>query len=376
MERPSLAILLSLVLIVACQPAPSSPAPAAAPPRATAAPGAPAPAAGSAPAAASAPTASPALEIVRVGTILNASDAPFYLAQERGYLREEGLDQEITRFDGAQQAIAPLGADQLDVAGGGPGPGLFNAILRGVNVRIVTDRSRAVAGTRFNCVVVRKSLLDSGQVRSFADLRGRVFVENVPGVLTTSLVERELRQAGVSPQELTFTTMGFPDMLSAFANEIVDAGVQVEPFITLGEQRGIYQCWKPTSEMQQDFQIAVLLYGPTFAEKRTETARRFMVAYLRGVRDYYRAFFGDGQGRAEIVELLTRITAVRDVALLEKIAPTWMGPNGSVTLDSLRFVQRWYQERGDLTGELDLERVVDRSFVDYALTRIGRYTGP
>src|SRR5215207_3451043 len=192
----------------------------------------------------------------------------------------------------AKPASAPLGADQLDVAGGGPGPGLFNAIGRGINMRIVTDRSRAVAGTRFNCLVVRKALLDSGAVRGFADLRGKVFVENVPGVLTTSLVERELRQAGVSPGELTWTTLGFPDMLPAFSNDAVDAGVLVEPFITLGEQRGVIQCWKPTSEMEADFQIAVLLYGPTFAEQRTESARRFMVAYLRGVRDYYRAFFG------------------------------------------------------------------------------------
>ena len=89
--------------------------------------------------------------------------------------------------DGLQRRPAhdsALGADQLDVGGGGPGPGLFNAILRGVNVRIVADRSRAAPGTRFNCLAVRKSLLDSGAVRGFADLRGRVFAENVPAVLT------------------------------------------------------------------------------------------------------------------------------------------------------------------------------------------------
>jgi ABC-type nitrate/sulfonate/bicarbonate transport system substrate-binding protein len=222
--------------------------------------------------------------------------------------------------------------------------------------------------------VVRKSLLDSGAIRSFADFRGRVFAENVPGVLTTSLVERELRRAGVSPQEVTFVTLPFPDMLSAFANEVADAGVQVEPFITLGEQRGLSQCWKPTSELQPNFQIAVLLYGPAFAEQRTDTARRFMVAYLRGVRDYHRAFFGDGQGRAAVLELLTRITPVRDIALLERLAPAWIDPDGEVALESLRDVQRWYLERGELTGEIDLERAVDRSFVEYALARLGRYT--
>ncbi len=366
--RSSLAILALLALVAACQAAPPASAPAV-PPRATA------PAAVAATAAA-APTVPAALETVRVGSILNSSDAPFYLAQERGYLREVGLDMEITRFDGAQQAIAPLGADQLDVAGGAPGPGLFNAILRGVNVRIVTDRSRAVPGTRFNCMMVRKDLLDSGAVRSFADFRGRTFGENVPGVITSYLLERELKKVGLSPQDLTYTTLSFPDMLNAFANGIVDAGVEVEPFITLAEQRGIAQCWKPTSELWPDFQIAVLLYGPTFAEQHNDAAKRFMVAYLRGVRDYYRAFFGDGQGKDEIMDLLTRITAVRDKALLERTAPTWMDPNGSVTTDSLRAVQQWYAERGDLTGELDLDRVVDLSYVDYALERLGRYTGP
>jgi NitT/TauT family transport system substrate-binding protein len=314
--------------------------------------------------------------VVRVGTILNASDAPFYLAQERGYLREEGLDLEVTQFDGAQRAIAPLGADQLDVAAGGPGPGLFNAIQRGIGLRIVADRSRAVPGTRFNCLVVRKALLDSGAVRSFADLRGRVFAENVPAVLTTALVERELRQAGVSPQELTWTVLSFPDMLSAFANEAIDAAVLVEPFITLGEQRGLLQCWKPTSEMEPHFQIAVLLYGPVFAEQRAEVARRFMVAYLRGVRDYYRAFFGDGQGRAEVVELISRVTAVRDPSLLEQLLPAWIDPNGGVHKPSLQLVQRWYLERGDLTSEVDLDRVVDGSFAEYAVARIGRYPAP
>jgi hypothetical protein len=52
-----------------------------------------------------------------------------------------------------------------------------------------------------------------------------------------------------------------------------------------------------------------------------------------------------------------------------------MDPNGSVTTDSLRAVQQWYAERGDLTGELDLDRVVDTSFVDYAVGRLGRAPG-
>jgi NitT/TauT family transport system substrate-binding protein len=311
-----------------------------------------------------------------VGVLNIASDAAFFLAEERGYLREEGLELETTRFDSAQRMTTPLGADQLDVGAGAPGPGLYNAILRGIDLRIVADRGRAVPGARFNCLVVRKDLLDGGAVRTMADLRGRVFAENVPGTITTYVLDKELRRAGVRKDELTYTTLPFPDMLNGFANGAADAAFLVEPFITLGERRGIGECWQPTSELEPDFQIAVILYGPAFAEERADTARRFTVAMMHGLRDYYRAFFGDGQGRAQLLDLIARTTQVKDTALLENMAPTWVDPNGSINVDSLRALEHWYMERGDVSREVDLDHVVDASFVDYAQSRLGRYPVP
>lgn len=322
------------------------------------------------------PASAGALETVHVGVLNIASDAAFFLAEERGYLREEGLELETTRFDSAQRMTTPLGADQLDVGAGAPGPGLYNAILRGIDLRIVADRGRAVPGVRFNCLVVRKDLLDSGAVRTMADLRGRLFAENVPGTITTYVLDKELRRAGVRKDELTYTTLPFPDMLNGFANGAADAAFLVEPFITLGERRGISECWQPTSELEPDFQIAVILYGPAFAEEHADTARRFTVAMMRGLRDYYRAFFGDGQGRAQLLDLIARTTQVKDPALLENMAPTWVDPNGIVNVDSLRALEHWYLERGDVSREVDLDRVMDSSFVDYAQTRLGRYPVP
>jgi NitT/TauT family transport system substrate-binding protein len=323
---------------------------------------------------ASPPTAASAqLDVVRAGVIGNSTDAVFFWAQERGYLREQGLDLTTTTFDSAQNMIPPLGADQLDLGGGAPGPGLFNAIRRGIPLRIVTDRARAVPGTRFNCLMVRKSLVDSGAISSFADFRGRNFAENAPGVITSYPMERHLQQVGLGLGDMNTTLLSFPDMVSAFANNAIDAAFSVEPFISLMEQRGVADCWRSTSDLEPDFQIAVILYGPAFAEQRTERGQRFMVAYLRAMRDYYRAFFGDGQNRPEMLELLTRITPVRDLALLERTAPSWMDPNGSVNVASLRALQNWYLNRGEVTDAVDLEQAVDTRYVDYALGQLGRY---
>ena len=101
-----------------------------------------------------------------------------------------------------------------------------------------------------------------------------------------------------------------------------------------------------------------------------------MVAYLRAVRDYYRAFFGDGEGRDEFQQLTTRVSNIKDLELLKRLRSSWSDPNGTINVDSLRETQRWYLGRGELTGEVDFDRAVDTSFVDYALGQIGRYPTP
>jgi NitT/TauT family transport system substrate-binding protein len=368
-------LALTLVLLAACQGAPAA-RPAQPPSAGGSAPTPAAPAASGAAPATSAPAAaapSGPVYTVRVGGVGTITESTFNWAKERGYLREEGLDLDTQTFNGAQVMIPPLSADQLDVGSGGPGPGLFNAILRGVGLKIVADRSRAAPGTVNQCLMVRKSLYDSGQARSFADWKGKIFAENVPGVLTTSLIDRELQKAGLNLQtDVTSVAFGFPEMLTAFVNEAIDYGILVEPFFTLSEEQGAARCWRPTSELEPNFQIAVTLYGQAFAEQRPDAARRFMVANLRAMRDYLRAFFGDGQAKEQWWELMGRVGNVRDAELLKRLHSTWSDPNGQINVDSLRDTQRWYIGRGEQTGEVDFDRIVDMTFVDYALQRIGR----
>src|SRR5437588_458732 len=59
--------------------------------------------------------------------------APLYIAMDRGYLQEQGLDVEPVPIAGALDAQVPaLATGQLDVGGGGFLPALFNAVGRGI----------------------------------------------------------------------------------------------------------------------------------------------------------------------------------------------------------------------------------------------------
>src|SRR5262249_47028371 len=131
---------VALLNALACA-APAAPAPAA-----PAAGVAGAPAAGSGGTAASperrdaAPAGEPAL--VRVQVTGQGNESAFYVALERGYFRDEGIALDLIPFDAGAKAIPSLGTGELDAGIGSIGPALYNAVERGINIRIVAPVTR------------------------------------------------------------------------------------------------------------------------------------------------------------------------------------------------------------------------------------------
>ena len=84
--------------------------------------------------------------VVNVGAASTTSDAPIYIADKKGYFREEGLEAKVTNFRSAADMVAPLGIGQLDAGAGSASAGLYNAMLQGIRI----PRRRATAPPRFS----------------------------------------------------------------------------------------------------------------------------------------------------------------------------------------------------------------------------------
>lgn len=97
-----------------------------------------------------------------------------------------------------------------------------------------------------------------------------------------------------------------------------------------------------------------------------------MVAYLRGVRDYNDAFM-KGEGRADVVRILTESTAVRDPAVYDTIQLTGLDPDGRINQVSLQREVDYYWARGHYTGQATPADIVDSSFAEYAARQLGPY---
>jgi len=83
---------------------------------------------------------------VRIGISRTISDAGYYLADAMGFFRDEGIAVNIIGFNSAAQMIAPLGTGELEVGGGTVSAGFYNAVGRGILMKIVADQASIKPG--------------------------------------------------------------------------------------------------------------------------------------------------------------------------------------------------------------------------------------
>jgi ABC-type nitrate/sulfonate/bicarbonate transport system substrate-binding protein len=337
---------------------------------------APAPAGAAPPAAPPTETPAPALTVVRGGQVA-AVAYPFYIGIDRGYYREQGIDLQFETFRAGSDMVPMLASGQLDVGQQAVVPSTFNAALRGLPIKAILDGSRAIPGQQSHAVLVRKELWDSGTIRTLPDLVGRrVATSSLPGGLMID-VDRGLRQYGHRIEDTDQVQLPFPDMPAALANGSIDVAVAVEPAISTALNQGAAAVLGWLSEYYPDHEIAVQVIGPSLVE-HPDLARRFVLAYLRGARDWNDAAVY-GVGVEELAQLLSpynRLPPEVNAALLRRRGLTSIDPDGRVNKESMAYDMNWYLERGYLERPVDLDQFVDHQYVDWAVARLGPYVPP
>jgi NitT/TauT family transport system substrate-binding protein len=316
------------------------------------------------------------LTTVRVGIANASSDVAFFIADKKGYFRAEGIDAQFLPFDSGAKMVAPLGAGQLDVAGGSPSAGLYNAVARGIGIKIVADKGSTPPGYGYQPLLVRKDLVQSGRYKTLADLKGMKVAGSAVGSASTSTMNEALKKAGLKPNDVERVYLGFPQHVMALENKAVDASLTTEPSATQAVQSGAAVRVMGDDEIYPNHQLAVVLYSNAFIHDYPNTAKAFMRAYLRAVRDYNDALSGGklaGPNANEVIAILTQYTSIKDPSVYRTIVPQGTNPDGKLNIASLENDLAFYKREGAVTSNVTVSQVVDTSFVQDAARALGPY---
>jgi NitT/TauT family transport system substrate-binding protein len=310
---------------------------------------------------------------VPVGISPVMSSAAMFIAKEKGYFEEQGINVIINPFKASGAKMVPfLATGQLFVAGGNINAGMYNAIANDIPIKIVSDKGTVSPGHGYLALIVRKDHVDSGRYKSFKDLKGMSMAVTANGVSQQIVTEMYLKQAGLSLEDIDLKFLAYADINIALANKSLDASVQIEPMVAAAVEKDIAVRVAGDDEIYPNQQSAAIFYSPIFMEKHPEQAKGFMVAYVKGLRDYNDAF-EKNKGKDEIINILTKHTKIKDAAIYSKVVPVGLSPDGMVNMLSLKQDAQWYHEKGYVKALPDIDNIVDLSYAKHAVQVLGPY---
>ncbi len=278
---------------------------------------------------------------IKVGIIPSTDMAPLYVAQSKGYFRDEGLDVQLVTLGGGGEVMTSLLGGDVDFTFASY-PLLVQAQQKGkgkVNVRIVADASAAKPDTV--AVVVK----GDSPLRSAADLAGKRIAVSSTGSMADLAVLAGMKAARVDTSGIKWQVMKFPDMLPKLQSGEIDAAFLVEPFLTVAQaQLGVWTVFQPLVGRLD----GIGLTGYAAMEKTTSAYPKTVAAFQRAVVRANR-LAATPEGQNAIREALMKNAKVKP-----EIAPVLHLPAYPLTTDPTRL-----QRVPDLMREFGL---IDKPF--------------
>jgi NitT/TauT family transport system substrate-binding protein len=284
--------------------------------------------------------------------------SPLYLALERGYFRDAGLDVQPQILNSNSQMVTLLAAGRLDAAFIFASPAMFNAAARGSKVRAVLGREfvNPSCGDAAR-LYARKAAFPQGT----ADIRlweGRRIVSGSRSGLGEFMLDSVLRSAGLDPAKTPNTGVSHTEGAAALVSGTVDAllnGTNI-PYDFSSHPEIVHE--ESPAKAIAGLQMSHILFGPSLTAGDIRPGAAFVASYLRGLREFLAG--ATPQYLKDFVK-----SDGRDPRVLGQCR-AYSAADGRLDMKSIQSMLDWAIARGYTPAGTRLEGVVDTRFLEIA----------
>jgi NitT/TauT family transport system substrate-binding protein len=300
------------------------------------------------------PAGAQQIVVSNYGVAING--APFAVALDRGFFREEGANVTgIITSAGGGTSLRNMIAGGVPYAEVNPTVAIA-AIQAGADIRIISHNVLTVA--EFVWAVRRDS-----PIQSMQDLRGRKLGYTSPRSTSQGLIQELVQRAGIPLNAVELVrTGGFGEGLAALDARLIDVAPIPEP---LWSQHG--DRLRAVARASESLPPLSNLVGVTTANMAAERGD-FIRAIIRGRRRAVEFMqqnpdqAGDIVARAYNVAPEVGRSAVRSLAASRTEGVPYWGP-GNFDMAAMQRMVDLQRGIGGLTGEIDLARMIDTRFL-------------
>jgi len=227
----------------------------------------------------------PLQKVVLTYSSRSIASIDLYIAQERGFFREEGLDAQLVQVR-ATAAIAAVLSGEVNALGSIGSA--IRAIPRGAPIKVLAVSLRRPVFW----------LVSRPELKTFADLKGKVLGTTTLGGSQHTAGIRMLRKAGLNPDKDVTVVLGgdVPTQLQALINGSIQIGILSPPIVIVARDK--YKMNILASAMEE---FSSLQNGLAVLDKNVKDQRDSVKRILRARAKGNRYFHSNERGTSEVL---------------------------------------------------------------------------
>jgi NitT/TauT family transport system substrate-binding protein len=316
-----------------------------------------------------APTAQ-AADPIKVGALRFTSHSASFIAFERGYFKEAGLDVEFEFFQAAQPMAVAIASGDIDYGITAITGGLVNLADKGA-VKVIGGALHEEKGIDGSAIIVSDAAFKAG-VTSPDKLKGRSFAITQAGSSFHYMAARVAEQEGFSVADLKLTPLQkVPNLIGALKSGQVDAWAIVPHIAKALAKGGSVHIIGWINDYAPDYQVTTVFTSAKTAAEQRDRTERFLAAFAKGAADFNAALVDKTAGDAEaeaIVKLIHKY--VYTSRPYEKAAPSIrngamrLNPGARLNKSNVAAQLAWFKAEGLVKSDITVDELIDASYVE------------
>ena len=320
------------------------------------------------------PVAAKQVTKVSVGILKLTSSAPIFIAMEKGFFKEQGIEIEPQWFDAAHPIAVATASNKVQVGATGITASLFNMVAGGQNLSIVADKGREQKGYSSSAVVMRTDLWEAG-AKKIEDLKGKRVGITQTGSTFHYMLGRLLETKGLKLSDVEIVPLGkLSALMAALQGKQVDAVILNEPNITKMEKAGHGRVVVQVGDAIE-YQTSAIFFSPDFV-KNQDAGVRFLTAYIKATRYYFDATLklkdgkqAPGANYDEVVGIIAKYTGAPAADI--KLGLPYMDRDGTLLASDMQTQIDWYFNHKMIEKQLNSSQVMNVKLWEEALKKAG-----
>lgn len=311
-----------------------------------------------------------AADSIKVGALRFTSHAASFIAFERGYFADAGLDVEFEFFQAAQPMAVAIASGDIDYGITSITGGLINLADKGA-IKVIGGAMHEEKGVDGSAIVVSDAAFKEG-VTSPDKLKGRSFAITQAGSSFHYMAARIAEKEGFAVADLKLIPLQkVPNIIGALKSGQVDAWAIVPHIAKALAGGGAVHIIGWVNDYAPDYQVTTVFTSAEAAANDRDRTERFLAAFARGAADFNAALVDKTAGEAE-AEAITRLIHkyVYTSRPYEKAAVSIR--NGAIRLNegaklnvtNVADQLAWFKAEGLVKSDIGIDGLVDPSYVE------------